>query len=97
MSAGVPAISSLSMSSTVENVPDFGRTQVFLAGVLPSLIRPLTLTLLSAASLSFSMLVMGIAPVVTIGLPLALHCSSRYLTILLNVAVGMRPGIQPSQ
>jgi len=39
----------------------------------------------------------GIAPVVTMGRPASLHCSSRYLTILLNVAVGIRPGIQPSQ
>src|SRR5262245_40361983 len=97
MSAGVPAISKPSISSTVENVPDLGLTQVFLAGVLPSLIKPLTFTLLSATSLFLSMLVMGIAPVVTIGRPASLHCSSRYLTILLNVAVGMRPGIQPSQ
>src|SRR6185295_8305198 len=97
MSAGVPAISSPSMSSTVEKVPDFGLTQVFLLGALPSLINPLVLTLLKATSRFLSMLVIGMAPVVTIGRPLALHCSSRYLTILLNVAVGMRPGIQPSQ
>src|SRR5581483_144421 len=96
-SAGVPAISNPSMSSTVEKVPDLGLTQVFFAGWLPSLMRPLTLTLLSALSRFLSRLVMGIAPVVTIGRPLALHCSSRYLTILLKVAVGMRPGIQPSQ
>src|SRR5258705_1827573 len=96
MSAGVPAMSRPSMSATVEKVPDAGLTQVFLAGVLPSLIRPLTLTLLSATSRFLSMLVIGIAPVVTMGRPASLHCSSRYLTILLNVAVGMRPGIQPS-
>src|SRR5580765_9087946 len=97
MSAGVPAMSSPSMSATVEKVPDAGLTHVFLAGVLPSLIRPLALTLLSATSRFLSILVIGIAPVVTMGRPASLHCSSRYLTILLNVAVGMRPGIQPSQ
>src|SRR5690349_556293 len=86
-----------SMSATVEKVPETGLTQVFLAWVLHSLIRPLTFTLLSATSRFLSMLVIGIAPVVTIGRPASLHCSSRYLTILLNVAVGMRPGIQPSQ
>ena len=90
-------MSSPSMSSTVQNVPDFGLTQVFLAGVLPSLISPFTLTLLSATSLFLSMLVIGIAPVVTMGRPASLHCSSRYFTILLKVAVGMRPGIHPSQ
>src|ERR1041385_895382 len=97
MSAGVPAMSSPSMSSTVENVPDFGLTQVFLLGALPSLISPLTLTLLSATSRFLSRLVIGIAPVVTIGRPASLHCSSRYLTLLLKVAVGILPAIQPSQ
>src|SRR4051812_47000084 len=97
MSAGVPAMSSPSMSSTVEKVPDFGLTHVFLLGALPSLMSPLTLTLLSATSRFLSRLVIGIAPVVIIGRPASLHCSSRYLTILLKVAVGMRPGIQPSQ
>src|ERR1043166_8944253 len=97
MSAGVPAMSSPSMSSTVENVPDFGLTQVFLLGALPSLISPLTLTLLSATSRFLSMLVIGIAPVVTIGRPASLHCSSRYLTILLKVAVGIRPGIRSEE
>src|SRR4026209_1318792 len=97
MAAGVPALGRPSMSSTVEKVPDFGLTQVFLLGELPSLIRPLVFTLLSATSRFLSMLVIGIAPVVTMGRPASLHCSSRYLTILLNVAVGIRPGIQPSQ
>src|SRR5258706_4235700 len=97
MSAGVPAISKPSMSSTVEKVPDFGLTQVFLLGALPSLISPLVFTLASATSRFLSMLVIGIAPVVTMGRPASLHCSSRYLTILLKVAVGIRPGIQPSQ
>src|ERR1051325_10998593 len=97
MSACVPAISKASMSSTVEKAPDFGLTQAFLLGALPSLIKPLVLTLLSATSRFLSMLVIGIAPVVTIGRPASLHCSSRYLTILLKVAVGIRPGIQPSQ
>src|SRR3954447_16490867 len=97
MSAGVPAISSPSISSTVEKVPDFGFTQVFLLGALPSLMRPLTLTLLSATSRFLSMLVIGIAPVVIIGRPARLHCSSRYLTILLKVAAGRRPGTRPWQ
>ena len=57
------------MSSYVENLPDAGFTQVFLLGALPSLIKPLVLTLLSAVSRSLSMLRIGIAAVVTIGRP----------------------------
>src|SRR5262245_41887521 len=90
-------MSSPSMSSTVEKVPEFGLTQVFFAGVVPSLIRALTLTLLSATSLFLSMLVIGIAPVVIMGRVASLHGASGSLTIFFKVAVVLRPRIQPSQ
>ena len=48
-------------------VPDAGFTQV--GFLLPSLISPFTFTSFSALSRSRPMLVIGIAPVVTIGLP----------------------------
>ena len=51
----------------------------------------------AAVSTSLAMLVMGMAPVVTMGLPALSQSLCRYSMHLWNVASGIRPGIHPSQ
>src|SRR3990167_6138624 len=94
MSPGVPARIRPWISSSVEKVPEAGLAQVgFLSA---SLIRALTLTLLSAVSLSLAMLVRGMTPAVIICLPAFLESSRTYSMHFLKVARVIRAGIQPS-